>query len=382
MHVFPPDTRPAALRDHHTDADAVETLSDRLSATTVFASPRGDAPQPLSGAMAPMAPDEATPGFTPPPSPDQQTRSPASGQEPLPWQDARPPSTVPGERTSWLYVPLLHAAAGNLTARARQAWLSCPRTGPRFDQLVSILRGASSKRTALPDAPLPLAAAVLLCMAPDGYLTAAVQSTLLESYAGAMAATAARSLADDVRHTQPHAATPRPRRRRRNRRRTTPREDSVPPLSDGVPTCPAAAEERSAAASATPTGIHVTAWASLDEVSLATELQHPVPTLQDVPPFMRAAVRGALRCALRRLHTDYANSTGDYAATSRGCCWPAPHKQGRKGEPSYWAGRPRLSEATGRGCCAMLAPTAAGPTPHAPLRKRRPSRWKGIAERA
>ena len=206
-----------------------------------------------------------------------------------------------------------------------------------------------------------------------------------------MAATAARSLADDVRHTQPHAATPRPRRRRRNRRRTTPREDSVPPLSDGVPTCPAAAEERSAAASATPTGIHVTAWASLDEVSLATELQHPVPTLQDVPPFMRAAVRGALQCALRRLHTDYANSTGDYAATSRawklflltgGCCWPAPHKQGRKGEPSYWAGRPRLSEATGRGCCAMLAPTAAGPTPHAPLRKRRPSRWKGIAERA
>ena len=73
MQLLPPDTRPAALRDHHTDADAVETLSDTLSATTAFASPRGDAPQPLSGAMAPMAPDEATPGFTPPPSPDQQT---------------------------------------------------------------------------------------------------------------------------------------------------------------------------------------------------------------------------------------------------------------------------------------------------------------------
>ena len=42
-----------------------------------------------------------------------------------------------------------------------------------------------------------------------------------------------------------------------------------------------------------------------------------MPTLQDVPPSMRAAVRGALQCALRRLHTDYANSTGDYAATSR-----------------------------------------------------------------
>ena len=69
MQLLPPDPRPAALRDHHTDADAVETLSDTLSATTVFASPRGDVPQPLSGAMAPMAPDEATPGFTPPPSP-------------------------------------------------------------------------------------------------------------------------------------------------------------------------------------------------------------------------------------------------------------------------------------------------------------------------
>ena len=44
MQLLPPDTRPAALRDHHTDADAVETLSDRLSATTAFASPRGDAP--------------------------------------------------------------------------------------------------------------------------------------------------------------------------------------------------------------------------------------------------------------------------------------------------------------------------------------------------
>ena len=277
MQLLPPDTRPAALRDHHTDADAVETLSDTLSATTAFASPRGDAPQPLSGAMAPMAPDEATPGFTPPPSPDQQTlpglwtRTPALAR--------CPPAEHRARRAKLLAVRAsLHAAAGNLTARARQAWLSCPRTGPRFDQLVSILREAppaspaalartllavaeceaqdegwrvkqedrdtATALTALPDAPLPLAAAVLLCMALDGYLTAAVQSTLLESYAGAMAATAARSLADDVRHMQPHAATPRPRRRRRNRRRTTPREDSVPPLSDGVPTCPAAAEER------------------------------------------------------------------------------------------------------------------------------------------
>jgi len=89
------------------------------------------------------------------------------------------------------------------------------------------------------------------------------------------------------------------------------------PPSDSVPTCPAAAEELGAATSATQAGIPAAAWTSLDEVNLATELQHPVPTLQDVPPFVRAAVRGALVCALRRLHSDYAHSAGDIAATSR-----------------------------------------------------------------
>ena len=191
MQLLPPDPRPAALRDHHTDADAVETLSDTLSATTVFASPRGDVPPTTFGSDGPNGTRRS------------DTRLHAAT---LAWQDARPPSTVPGERNcTCLYVPLLHAAAGNLTARARQAWLSCPRTGPRFDQLVSILREAppaspaalartlllavaeceaqdegwrvkqedrdtATALTALPDARLPLAAAVLLCMAPDGYL--------------------------------------------------------------------------------------------------------------------------------------------------------------------------------------------------------------------
>ena len=47
--------------------------------------------------------------------------------------------------------------------------------------------------------PLPLQAAILVCMGPDGYLTAAAQSVLLESFAGATAA--ARALGDDVRAT-------------------------------------------------------------------------------------------------------------------------------------------------------------------------------------
>ncbi|CAE7692053.1 unnamed protein product, partial [Symbiodinium sp. CCMP2456] len=31
-------------------------------------------------------------------------------------------------------------------------------------------------------------------------------------------------------------------------------------------------------------------WEALDGVDLQDELRHPVPTLQDVPPFLRAAV--------------------------------------------------------------------------------------------
>ena len=180
--------------------------------------------------------------------------------------------------------------------------------------------------TGMPDAPVPLAAAILLCMAPDGYLTAATQSALLESYAGAMAATtAARSLADDARRTpdanEPVATTR--RRRRRARRHSPPREDPHPPPStsdehSGVPTCPAAADELGAVPTAQPAGIPATAWAALDAVDLVAELQNPVPTLQDVPPFIRAAVRGALVTAWSRLRSDYATATaGDYAATSR-----------------------------------------------------------------
>ena len=122
-------SRPAALRDHQAETDAAETLSDTLSSTTPFASPRGDAPQRPSGAMAQVAPEEATPGLMPPPSPERPPRMPSADAEPLRWQDARPPSSLPGERNSWLYIPLLHAGTGTLTSHAYQ---SCTRTGIRI----------------------------------------------------------------------------------------------------------------------------------------------------------------------------------------------------------------------------------------------------------
>ena len=71
-------------------------------------------------------------------------------------------------------------------------------------------RASAAALSAMPDAPLPLLAALLLCIAPDGYLTAAAQAAFLESYAGATAPAAAQSLANDARHelqplAMPHA---------------------------------------------------------------------------------------------------------------------------------------------------------------------------------
>ena len=51
---------------------------------------------------------------------------------------------------------------------------------------------------ALPATPLPLAAAVSLCMGRDGYIPALAQSALLQTYGGVGVATAAQSLADDA----------------------------------------------------------------------------------------------------------------------------------------------------------------------------------------
>ena len=72
-------------------------------------------------------------------------------------------------------------------------------------------------------------------------------------------------------------------------------------IDERVPACPPAAGDHDAAANATPAGVPDAAWLALDTVDLAEELRCPVPTLQDVPPFMRAAVRAALTTALQQL---------------------------------------------------------------------------------
>ena len=87
---------------------------------------------------------------------------------------------------------------------------------------------------AMPEAPLTLREAVLLCQDAEGYLTAAAQATLLEGYGGIAAATSAPALADDVRAAlarpgQAVRTTPRRRRRRRRDRVTRPPASATPP---------------------------------------------------------------------------------------------------------------------------------------------------------
>jgi len=68
MQLLPPHTSPLQREDNGagSETDAAVTLSDTLSAATPFASPRGEHQAELSGAMAPMAPGEATPWFSAP----------------------------------------------------------------------------------------------------------------------------------------------------------------------------------------------------------------------------------------------------------------------------------------------------------------------------
>jgi len=262
---------------HAPRPDAVPPVSPtrqtREGSATPYASPAGS-PRSASrpGEAAPTQLEVATPGFTPPPSPTGPAR-PTMHR----WQNAHPPDSPPGDRNSWLFVPLLHAASGNLSEAARAAWSSLPHdAGVRFDGLAVTLREAppiepgrlarllqqiaayeaqeagapqlqsadvsfATSLLALPEAPIPLAAALLLAVAPDGYVSAAAQSALLEAYGGTAVAAAATTLADGLRTAAP-APGPGRRRRQRTRRRVQTHQPTHAHDSDSahtdVPECP------------------------------------------------------------------------------------------------------------------------------------------------
>ncbi|CAE7417675.1 unnamed protein product, partial [Symbiodinium microadriaticum] len=239
------------------------------------ATPRPAAAEPpRAGDAAPTLSGEATPGFTPPQSPRDSALLQSSNV---------PPGTI---------ARLMRAAA---ECESLDADAPVPDIARALDQLSALP----------PEAPLPLSAAVLLTMTADGYLAAPAQSALLEAYGGGALAAAVQTLADEARdHFTPIAprqgqandrqngrrrSSQRRRRARRSREHTASADD--PADSGAVPTCPRPAAVEAEAA-----------WEPLDGVDLQDELRHPVPTLQDVPPFLRAAVRGALVKALAHLH--------------------------------------------------------------------------------
>ncbi|CAE7744407.1 unnamed protein product [Symbiodinium sp. CCMP2592] len=323
-----------------------ETLSDTLSAHTAIASPRRSlsparAEPNLVGEAAPTA-WEATPGFTPPGSPGPPA-APAPG-----WLDAPPPAAEPSERNSWLFVPLLHAGAGFLTDTARRAWRAAGAVGSRFEvrgarrgpsggtapatssvaprairTLVDCDTGGELRSRhpleaeldrelqALPAAPLPLPAAVSLSMGRDGYIPARTQSALLQTFCGLAVATAAQSMADDVRGSMnvlaAVAAEQAQSRRRRGGRGRGNRggrrgrgdeaharqadDDSVEDAGQ-LPTQPAPASR------AVPSSTHLESLQALD---LAAELRQRVHTLQSPPRQLRGLLRHAFRVGLETI---------------------------------------------------------------------------------
>ncbi|CAE7877636.1 unnamed protein product [Symbiodinium microadriaticum] len=306
-------------------ASDAETLSDTLSAHTPFATPREDCasarppvlPPAARGDAPPTMPDHTTPGYSPasdgslPPHSDVRAAGSASRARCV-WHSRGPPEQPEARyRNSWLYVPLLHAAAGTLSGEATSAWNRHPHCGERWsrlvralasagpihvDQLVALLHALAEvegegvedadalsnalRRDGTPN--LPLGRAVACLTDCDGYIVALAQAALLEAYGSHTVAIEAATLADAFRaHTVERPVTNqsqarRPRRTRVRRRATAARpdwQDAADELPDSpVPECPASPPP--------PSHLRPPTLTSLDDIDLLNELRHPVPTLQ------------------------------------------------------------------------------------------------------
>ena len=173
----------------------------------------------------------------------------------------------------------------------------------------------------LPPVSVPLAAALFFSCDAEGYVPAVVQAMLMEAYGGHQALNAAHTLASEVRRMWEEGARTAPAqragRRRRRGARASPRAEApgvqrdTASVTEGSPASPPSANPVRRVPSAA-------AWRALDDVDLATEFRHPVATLQDVPGFLRSALRAALVQALRQVRAAHdAPRAGDPAACAR-----------------------------------------------------------------
>ncbi|CAJ1347928.1 unnamed protein product, partial [Effrenium voratum] len=192
------------------------------AATLLEETPRLDRDE----ALAQGESGDVTPGFVGCP------RARTLGHEPrLPpcswWTRGPPVAAVSAAGNSWLYVPLLHAAAGTLERSAFEAWAR-QTTWDGWLPMVHLLQeaapadvgiirlvlegqGAATSRYAV-SLPLPAVAAFLV--EPDGYFIASVQETLLEIFAGPEPARACGAAAKLREHFPPgDGSSPAGRRR-------------------------------------------------------------------------------------------------------------------------------------------------------------------------
>ena len=219
---------------------------------------------------------------------------------------------------SWLYIPLLLDGAGLLSLPAKEAWRGYAPCAEVWPALVTTLAAsapvppadlaAAVQSAAVADAepgeavedcmhPNPrmtLRAAVLAAASTDGYLTAATQSAFLQIYGGEAVTAEAAALADRAR-AAPQPLTTSSRRRRRGGGPTRSASTAHQPPGLDSPALRTGGDLPPAVRCTLNAG----SWEDLDRIELQAELRRPLPTLQDVPPFLRAGVRRALVFALQ-----------------------------------------------------------------------------------
>ena len=253
-----------------------------------------------------------------------------------------PPGEVSDTTNSWLYVPLLHAAAADLAPAALEAWRTDPRSSDWWERtrqllaasapvtpqflVAALARAAEAAPTHahhMPDlverinnASLPTGACVHVGWAvrqlrePDGYLLTPVQEALLECFGGHQLASAVDRHSDRF---QPFAALPAPppaaghaavqpstpKGRGRGHRTTSnpqhpphpaPAEPPPPTVSDPPPGRAPTTTRRERAHALSEAGLRL-GLASLDSVHLQSACRDRTLTLQSSP----ARARGALR---------------------------------------------------------------------------------------
>ena len=255
------------------------------------------------------------------------------------WQAQGPPEEPdlppPQAARSWLYVPLLLHAAGELHATAVSAWAQHPSFAAVWPQWVAHLRRAvalphsrlraatfiqaaamntspvwphQAFRDLAPQDLCDITGAVCRCRDPSGYIPAPFQEVLLQLYGGE-----ALCLELD-RHL--HQASTQARGRAHVPEDPVPAEDLEPMECPDTQLASVAGahnaggrRRRRRAQRPTPRPV-VRHAPQLPAVSLYTELRRRVLTLQAPPAPLRGALKTALRDGLERIRRDPASSEG------------------------------------------------------------------------